>query len=107
MFSNSYERSDLIKGGLEDKAKRTRGTSSETPCSFYSEPTDHDREEIADLASGPAIAIDDEDSTSIIRETASAEILEVWPWVNQVSSQECLSRPLNLKPISCFCCRLL
>ncbi|KAI5120350.1 hypothetical protein M0805_009425 [Coniferiporia weirii] len=73
-----------------DKARRTRGTAAGTPCSFYSEPTDHDREEIANLATGPAIAVDDEAFTSIIRETASSEILELWPWVNQT--------PLTVSP---------
>jgi len=73
-----------------DKAKRTHGTSPETPCSFYSEPTDHDREDIAQLATGPSIGVDDVESTDVIQTTASADALELWPWVNQT--------PLTVSP---------
>lgn len=68
-----------------DKARRTKGTTPDTPCSFYTEPSQHDREGIANLASGPAIAADDEESADIIHNTASRDILELWPWVNQES----------------------
>ena len=67
-----------------DKAKRTRGTSPDTPCSFYAEPTDHEREDASHLASGPSIGVDDEESTNVIETTASAEALNLSPWVNQV-----------------------
>ena len=70
-----------------DKARRTRGTSPDTPCSFYAEATDHDREDIATLATGPAIGIDDEAFTRVMQESASPEVLELWPWVNQVGFQ--------------------
>ncbi|THH05633.1 hypothetical protein EW145_g4647 [Phellinidium pouzarii] len=63
-----------------DKAKRTHGVSTNTPCSFYSVPSHHDREEIANLATGPAIAIDDEVFANITNETASTETLDLWPW---------------------------
>ncbi|KAH8119059.1 chloride channel [Phellopilus nigrolimitatus] len=79
-----------------DRARRTHGTSADTPCSFYSMPTDHDREEIANLATGPAMAIDDETFTNIIREAASSETLELWPWVNQTPITVSPQLPLEI-----------
>ncbi|EJD02821.1 uncharacterized protein FOMMEDRAFT_107818 [Fomitiporia mediterranea MF3/22] len=73
-----------------DRAKRSFGTTTDTPCSFYSMPTDHDREEIATLATGPAVASDDEMFSRVIGQRASAEKLELWPWVNQT--------PLTVSP---------
>ncbi|PAV18791.1 voltage-gated chloride channel [Pyrrhoderma noxium] len=73
-----------------DRAKRFYNASGSTRCSFYCEPTDHDREDIATLATGPAIGIDDEAFTRVMQESASPEVLELWPWVNQT--------PLTVSP---------
>lgn len=79
-----------------DKARRTRGTSPNTPCSFYAEPTGHDREDASHLASGPSIGVDDEESTNVIETTASADALNLSPWVNQVRLQLWLISPRNV-----------
>ena len=69
---------------LPDRAKRSFGTTPETPCSFYSMPTDHDRDELSTLETGPAVASDDETFARVIHQHASPEKLELWPWVNRV-----------------------
>ncbi|KLO20320.1 Cl-channel protein [Schizopora paradoxa] len=79
-----------------DKAKRTRGTSPDTPCSFYVEPTDHEREDASHLASGPSIGVDDEESSNVIETTASAEALNLSPWVNQTPITVSPQLPLEI-----------
>lgn len=37
------------------------------------------------LATGPAVASDDEAFSRVIRQSASSEMLDLWPWVNQAS----------------------
>ncbi|KAL5523651.1 hypothetical protein ACEPAG_7824 [Sanghuangporus baumii] len=75
---------------IVDRAKRSFGTTTDTPCSFYSMRTDHDRDELATLAIDPAIASDDETFSRVIYQHASAEKLELWPWVNRT--------PLTVSP---------
>ena len=69
---------------FEDRAKRYYGATGSTRCSFYCDPTEHDREDIATLATGPAVGIEDEAFTRVMSESATPELLELWPWVNQV-----------------------
>lgn len=67
-----------------DKAKRSHGTSPDTPCSFYS---NHDRSQNGfATTSGPAIDVADDVSATMLRETAASGTLELSPWVNQVSA---------------------
>lgn len=68
-----------------DKAKRTHGTSPDTPCSFHSPVTNHDRHENGfATSSGPAIDVADDVSANMLRQTATSDRLELSPWVNQV-----------------------
>lgn len=70
---------------ITDKAKRAHGTSPDTPCSFYSSPTNHDRHQDGlAVSSGPAIDVSGDLSANMLRQTATADVLELSPWVNQV-----------------------
>jgi len=79
-----------------DKARRTCGTSPDTPCSFYMEPTDHDRENAPHLSSGPSIGVDDEESTNVFETTASVDALNLSPWVNQTPITVSPQLPLEI-----------
>lgn len=74
-----------------DKAERTQGISLETPCCFYSERTEREHMGLPEsLTSGPALGLSDEESADILQNTASPDILKLWPWVNQVRKCELL-----------------
>lgn len=68
----------------KDKAKRAHGASDETPCSFHSASTAHDREALSGLETGPAVADDEETFSRVIRERASSALVDFSPWVSQV-----------------------
>ena len=68
---------------MADKAKRVQDVSLDTPCSFAAEE-DHDEVELAGIATGPGVGVDDDISMEIMENTARSEELKLWPWVNQV-----------------------
>ncbi|KAJ3491253.1 hypothetical protein NLI96_g830 [Meripilus lineatus] len=73
-----------------DKAKRLQDITLNTLCSFAPSPVDHDDVEIPGVEPGPGVGIDEDVSTEIIDTTASADVLLLWPWVNQT--------PLTVSP---------
>lgn len=70
-------------GSLE-KARRVQEVHPYTPVSFETDTEDREEVEMAGVAAGPAVGIDEDISMEIIETTATPDILKLWPWVNQV-----------------------
>lgn len=70
-----------------EKARDIEGISRDTPCSFVPEREDHGEGELSGIAAGPGVGMDDDVSLEIIENTASSNVLKLWPWMNQVRSQ--------------------
>ena len=68
-----------------DKAKNLQDINLNTQCSFAPGPENQDDVEIPGVTPGPGVGMDEDLSTEIIDTTASADVLLLWPWVNQVS----------------------
>ncbi|KZT10858.1 uncharacterized protein LAESUDRAFT_721246 [Laetiporus sulphureus 93-53] len=86
------ERSELRY--VLERSRRVRNIALETPCSFASDREDHRQVEahadLPNMASGPAVGIDEDICMEIIETTATPEVLKFWPWVNQT--------PLTVSP---------
>lgn len=92
------ERSELRY--VLDKARDVQALSQDTPCTFKSSA--EDRSQVSSLvdfpviATGPAVGIDEDLSMEIIETTASAETLQLWPWVNKTPLTVSPSLPLEI-----------
>ncbi|KAJ3555645.1 hypothetical protein NM688_g2466 [Phlebia brevispora] len=79
-----------------DKARKRQGVSRDTPCSFASENEGHDELEFSGIATGPGVGMDDDISLEIIENTATPEVLKLWPWVNQTPLTVAPQLPLEI-----------
>lgn len=70
-----------------EKARDIEGISRDTPCSFVPEREDHGEGEFSSIAAGPGVGVDDDVSLEIIENSATSNVLKLWPWMNQVRSQ--------------------
>ncbi|KII92648.1 hypothetical protein PLICRDRAFT_37425 [Plicaturopsis crispa FD-325 SS-3] len=73
-----------------DKATRMQNVSRETPCSFVYDGTNPGDLDLSNIASGPAIGVEEDIAVEIIEATAVSNVLKLWPWVNQT--------PLTVSP---------
>ncbi|EIN11552.1 voltage-gated chloride channel [Punctularia strigosozonata HHB-11173 SS5] len=73
-----------------DKSSRLRGTTSETRCSFIAHDDVPSTPDLPASSSGQAIGVEEEISAEILRNTATRDVLNLSPWVNQA--------PLTVSP---------
>ncbi|KAI9067301.1 Cl-channel protein [Trametes sanguinea] len=73
-----------------EKARKVQDVRQETAVSFAADPEDHEDSELAGVAPGPAVGLDEDISLDIMESTAAEDILKLWPWVNQT--------PLTVSP---------
>lgn len=87
--------SDAVTGNA-DKATRMQNVSRETPCSFVYDGTNPGDLDLSNIASGPAIGVEEDIAVEIIEATAVNNVLKLWPWVNQVNMLLAVGVPESL-----------
>ncbi|KAH9929594.1 Cl-channel protein [Epithele typhae] len=87
-FLGFIDRTDLRY--VFDKAKHAQKAHLSTPVSFETDHEDREEVEMAGVAAGPALGIDEDISMEIMETTATPDVLKLWPWVNQT--------PLTVSP---------
>ena len=68
-----------------EKAHKMGDIGPETSCQFVREANEGDEDlGLVGIESGPALGVEEEVATELIKTTSSNDVLTLWPWVNQV-----------------------
>lgn len=92
---------------MTEKSRHSRDVSPQTSCAFTSSTDEHDSPQPSTIGAGPTLGINEDEVENSLINSASGDVINMWPWINQVpilrrSLVSISSHMIRLDTTDCF-----